>query len=187
MYHHALLKRSQTWHNRHIHDPYVAYVDSYIDGILHGMRVESTAKMYQHGIPYRVYCVSTGNHYRGQHNSAEIALKCKSIWKALVFYLQIIYLLLWNHLIFMTICTFEKFLSFRGKKAKNWHCFMAGYNWNGNNNMLKILHGIIFLYFISFVRSKVKEFPVSDIFSRKIWFCAFFLGDALHVGVRCWI
>ena len=42
---------------------YGSCVDSYIDGIFHGMRVESTAKTYQHGIPYRVYGVSTGNHW----------------------------------------------------------------------------------------------------------------------------
>ena len=41
---------------------YCACVDSYIYGILYGMRVESAAKMYQHGIPYMVYGVCTGNH-----------------------------------------------------------------------------------------------------------------------------
>ena len=32
------------------------------DDIFHHMRVESTVNMYQHGIPYRLYGVSTFNH-----------------------------------------------------------------------------------------------------------------------------
>ena len=41
---------------------YDAFVDSYIYGIFYDMCVESTPKMYQYGIPYKVYGVSTGNH-----------------------------------------------------------------------------------------------------------------------------
>ena len=41
--------------------PYGTYVYSYIYAILYGMRVEYTAKTYQHGIPFMVYGVSTGN------------------------------------------------------------------------------------------------------------------------------
>ena len=42
---------------------YGACVDSYIYGILYGMRVVSTEKNYHHGIPYMVYSVSNGNHF----------------------------------------------------------------------------------------------------------------------------
>ena len=41
--------------------PYGACVYSYMYGILYGMRVEYTAKIYQHGMPFMVYGVYTGN------------------------------------------------------------------------------------------------------------------------------
>ena len=44
-------------HTVHVYNPtYKVY------GIFHGMRVQYTAKIYQHGIPYMVYGVYSGNH-----------------------------------------------------------------------------------------------------------------------------
>ena len=80
-----------------------------------------------------------------------------------VIYLQLIYLILWNHLILMTICPSENHPSFRGLRAKTHNFRMVGYYQNFINNALT--------YSTRHQNYLFSFFHMSVSFSEKVWVC----------------